>query len=38
MTCLFFNDLLFYAPGIVLLSKLCRVLSIELYCTLNISD
>jgi len=35
MTCLFFNDLLFYTAGIVLLSKLCRVLSIELYCSLN---
>ena len=38
MTCLFFNDLLFYAAGIALLSKLCHVLSIELYCSLNISD
>lgn len=38
MTCLFFNDLLFYAAArIVLLSKLCPVLSIKLYCNLNIS-
>jgi len=38
MTCLFFNDLLFYAARIALLLKLCHVLSIELYCSLNISD